>query len=79
MEIYRTKISKINGSDLKEVKKKVNLAYKLIVGQSKRRPHIRSKYFKKDKVFLELFWIHLSEKNFWEQKNVFNFLTVELI
>lgn len=73
VEIYRTKVAKTNGSDLKEVKKKVTLAYKLIVGRSKRKAHIRSNYFKKDKVFLELFWIHLSEKNFWEQKRRLQF------
>lgn len=37
--------------------------YKVITGKSKRRPYVRSAYFKKQKIFLGLFWQHLREKN----------------
>lgn len=30
--------------------------------KSKRRAYIRSAYFKKDKIFLDIFWSHLKEK-----------------
>jgi hypothetical protein len=36
---------------LKQIKKK-----------SKRKPYVRSAYFKREKIFLDLFWVHLFEK-----------------
>jgi hypothetical protein len=62
MEYYQTREKKISGTDMKEVYKKAINVYKSIIKNSKRRPHIRSKYFRKQKVFLGLFWQHLEDK-----------------
>lgn len=62
MEIYQTTTRRLAGTDFREVHGKVRDFYKQIKRKSKRRPYVRSVYFKKDKIFLELFWWHLYEK-----------------
>jgi hypothetical protein len=62
MKIYKTKAVKIPGTDFKEVHRKAFNLYQEIKRRSKRRPYIRSAYFRKDKIFLGLFWQHLYEK-----------------
>ncbi len=42
--------------------------YNQIKKRSKRRPYVRSWYFKKEKVFLELFWKHLTDKKNFKDK-----------
>lgn len=62
MKIYQTKINPAAGTNYSEVYKKAFSLYKIIKKKTKRRPYIRSKYFKKDKIFLQLFWTHIYEK-----------------
>ena len=62
MKVYRTRAKSLPGTRWAEVYKKAFLLYKQIRSRTKRRPYIKSAYFKKDKVFLELFWHHLHEK-----------------
>ncbi len=80
-KIYRVKSKKLAGTDFKEIHKKAFNLYKEINGRSKRRPHIRSIYFKKNKIFLGLFWQHLHEKHFKEQVRRMKFFPcgIELI
>lgn len=59
---YQTKVQKLPGTNFSEANKKAFELYKQIKRKSKRRPYIRSAYFKKDKIFLGLFWQHLHEK-----------------
>ena len=37
--------------------------YKKIVNLTKRQPYVRSTYFNKDKIFVAIFWEHLSQKH----------------
>lgn len=62
MELFKTKKKKISGTSFKEVNKTAQLIYKQIKSKTKRTPYIRSRYFKKEKVFLTLFWDHLFDK-----------------
>ena len=62
MKIYQSKSSPISGTNLHEVSKKARVIYDHIKKKTKRRPYIRSAYFKKEKIFLEFFWNHLYEK-----------------
>lgn len=62
MEVYITKKQKIAGSSFKEVNRTAQLIFKQIKKKTKRTPYVRSTYFNKDKVFLNLFWMHLHEK-----------------
>lgn len=59
---YKTKSKKLTGSNYGEVHRKAFSIYTQIVKRSKRRTYIRSAYFKKDKIFLGLFWHHLGDK-----------------
>jgi hypothetical protein len=68
MKIYKAKTKQIPGSDFREVNRKVHDLYVKIKRKSKRRPYVRSAYFKKDKIFLELFWKHLYEKENFRDK-----------
>lgn len=62
MEIYQSKRKEIPGLNFKEVEKIAKSQFKLIKKKAKTIPYVRSAYFKKEKVFLNIFWSHLYEK-----------------
>ncbi|MBI2437128.1 MAG: hypothetical protein HYV41_05350 [Candidatus Magasanikbacteria bacterium] len=62
MQVYKIKINKHTGTDFREVRKKAFGLYTEIAHSTKRRPYVRSVYFEKEKIFLDLFWSHLFEK-----------------
>lgn len=62
MKGYQTKAKKLHGTDFHEVRKKAFGLYQELKKRTKRKPYVRSAYFKKDKIFLDLFWSHLFEK-----------------
>lgn len=62
MNVYKVKSNKLHGTNFSEVCKNAFLLYKNIRKKTKRRAYIRSPYFNKEKIFLELFWSHLHEK-----------------
>lgn len=62
MKIYQTKCAELAGTNFSEVSQKAFGLYNQIRRKTKRRPYVRSAYFKKDKIFLPLFWNHLREK-----------------
>jgi len=68
---YPTKSYKLSGSNFKEVKRNALIIYKKITSSTKRRPYVRSAYFrskgKKQKIFFDYFWVHLSQKSFKER------------
>ena len=64
---YHTQIPRIRGTDYKEVSKRARILYKEISSKTKRRPYIRSVFFKKEKIFLDYFWSHLQSKN-WKDR-----------
>ncbi len=62
MEYYQTKAGKLPGTDFREAHKNARKIYDEIRKRGKRKTHIRSKYFNKSKIFLDLFWDHLYTK-----------------
>ncbi len=62
MNIFYTKIPKLKGTDYHEVCKRAHRFYNEINRSTRRKPYVRSAYFDKSKIFLELFWHHLFEK-----------------
>lgn len=62
MEFYQTKSKQLTGTNFKEVKKKALIIYQKERNRSKRKAYLRSAYFRKEKIFLDLFWSHLYEK-----------------
>ena len=59
---YQTKAGKLSGTSYKEVKKQAVFVYREIQVSSRRKPYVRSAYFNKQKVFLNLFWDHVFKK-----------------
>jgi len=81
VEIYKTKAKKLSGTDYREIRRNALASYELIRKRTKRRPYVRSAYFNKEKIFLGLFWGHLYEKNYRDQRRrmkLFN-CAIELI
>ena len=68
MKFYKTKINKLSGTSHKEINKKAQRNYNEIKKKTKRRPYVRSVYFKKSKIFIGLFWSHLYEKKTWGER-----------
>lgn len=68
MNYFQSKYNLLPGTSYKEV---INAAHyhhqKLQQKNPRRRVHVRSKYFKGDKVFLTLFWPHLLQKRKGDQ------------
>lgn len=52
----------LSGSNYKEIAKQARLVYRDIAKQTKRRAYVRSAYYKKEKIFFEYYWQHLSQK-----------------
>ena len=59
---YQTKSHLLAGTSSEELNKQVRYIYRKILAKSKRKPYVRSAYFKKDKIFFDYFWIHLNKK-----------------
>ena len=62
MGFYQSKIKAIGGSDYGEVYPQARFSFNLIKKKSKRKPYIKSRYFKQSKVFIDYFWQHLIQK-----------------
>lgn len=62
MKVYQSKYNKLSGTSYSELERKARKLHNTIVKKTKRNAYIRSAYFKKDKVFITLFWQHLSQK-----------------
>ena len=73
-----TKGKLLRGTDLKEVESKARQIYYEIKRKSKRKPYIRSAYFKKEKIFFDFFWVHLNQKNYVEKFKRLKHFTVAI-
>ncbi|PIZ71801.1 hypothetical protein COY07_04245 [Candidatus Peregrinibacteria bacterium CG_4_10_14_0_2_um_filter_43_11] len=64
VKAFKVKSKKLAGTNYSEVYRKAFGQYSTIQKRNpRRRAHIRSAYFKKDKIFLSLFWQHLGDKH----------------
>ncbi len=59
---YRTKCRTLHGTSYAEVYKQTQRIYHEISRKTKRKPYMRSIYFKNEKIFFEYFWHHLRQK-----------------
>ena len=64
---YQTKSKKISGTSYGEIMHGAMAVFDKIKKQSKRRPYIRSAYFKKEKIFLDYFREHIFQKSVKER------------
>lgn len=63
MQIFQTNESLITGSTYGDVKNRAFLIYFDIKSKSKRKPYVRSAYFNREKVFLNIYWDHIFQKS----------------
>ncbi|MCA9342472.1 hypothetical protein KC950_00445 [Candidatus Saccharibacteria bacterium] len=63
MRVHKSKYGKLPGTSHKEVMKAARKEYHAIQKRSPRlQAYIRSAYFKKDKIFINIFWDHVKQK-----------------
>lgn len=65
---WKVKAKRIGGTNPKEIVAKARDYSHIIESSTKRLAYIRSKYFKKQKVFLKYFWEHLYQSGGWQQR-----------
>ena len=64
MSLYKSKYSSLPGSSLSEVMTLARREYHTIQKRTPRRvPYVRSRYFTKDKIFINTFWEHTNKKS----------------
>ena len=63
MKIYQSKCKQLSGTNFSEVSRHADLIFREIKSRTKRRPHVRSAYFNKSKIFIGPFFSHTHEKN----------------
>lgn len=78
---YQTKSKKVSGTNYGEVMGNAFSVYDKIKKKTKRRPYIRSAYFKKEKIFFDYFREHLFQKSVKERMKRLKFFAaaVELV
>jgi hypothetical protein len=67
MKTYISKYDKLPGTSRDELIAKARKLYNNFAKSTKRNPYVRSAYFRKEKVFLKLFWEHLFQKSAGER------------
>jgi len=79
--IFKTKNKRLSGTRYEDVYDQAFGLYDKIKKLTKRRPYIRSTYFKKQKVFVEVFRQHLYQKNWRDRARRMRFFPagIELI
>jgi len=60
---YQCKSGLLPGHNYATIVKIAWRVFKSAAAQTKRRPYIRSAYFRGEKIFLDNFWPHLNQKN----------------
>ncbi len=81
MQIFQVKTKPFSGSNYREVYHHATHYYRALIAGTRRRPYMRSRYFKKQKIFLGLFWQHLFDKNVHDRTRRMKYLrcAIELI
>ncbi len=62
VDVYQCKNPRFPGTSYGELNKKAQEVFKLIKNKTKRKPYIKSKWFKGEKIFFDYFWIHIQQK-----------------
>lgn len=81
MNVFHIKTKQFSGTDYHEVYHHAVTYYRTLTAHSRRRPYIRSIFFKKQKIFLELFWRHIFDKNIRDRARRLKYLAcaIELL
>lgn len=73
MNYYQSKYDLLLGSSYDEVVARARKEFNTIRKLTKRRPYVRSKYFRGDKIFVTVFWDHLVQKHPKERRKRLKF------
>ena len=78
---YQTRSKKVPGTNRTEVYRGALNLFSEIKRKTKRRPYIRSAYFKKEKIFFDYFWDHLRQKPYRDrlERLKYFYAAVELV
>lgn len=78
---YRVKVLPLKGSRYAAIRKQALLIFKSLTKKTKRTPYIRSKYFNKEKVFINLLIPHFFDKKPYQRIERFRLVPcgIELI
>lgn len=68
MRAYPVQSRKLAGTDYREVSTRARAIYTELKKRSKRRTYIRSAFFSKGKIFLDLYWQHLHDQRNWRDR-----------
>ncbi len=68
MLYWSTNTPPFNGQRYEDVEKQVKMLFANLKSMTKRKVHIKSKYFKRDKVFFDYFWQHLFQKSISQRR-----------
>ncbi|MDR2672188.1 MAG: hypothetical protein LBC35_02620 [Coriobacteriales bacterium] len=68
MEFFKSRHTNLSGSNDRELYHKARAIQQAMTAGSRRRPYVRSKFFNRQKVFLDIFWTHLFAKNPGERR-----------
>jgi len=64
MQVFQSKQNLLTGTSLDEIMRLARREYHAIQKKTPRRvPYIRSRYFARNKIFLNVFWDHLNQKS----------------
>ena len=59
-KIYRSKYAKLSGRSYIDVERAARKLHNNLASGTKRTPHIKSAYFDREKIFIDLFWSYLN-------------------
>ena len=78
---YRASTKPLRGSSWNEIAPQARHLLRFITRRTKRRPYIRSAYFRKDKIFFTYFWKHLGQRSHRQRAKRLRYLpcAIELI
>ena len=78
MHYWKVKALPLRVRTYDQARKEVLEIFKELKGKSKRKLSIKSRYFNKDKVFLDFFWDHLLQKPLAQRKDRLRFMPCAL-
>lgn len=61
--LFSCKTQPLKGHRFVEIMPQARQAFRALQRKTKRRPHVRSAYFNKDKIFFDFFWHHMQRKS----------------
>ena len=67
MNLYQANKTQLGGTSYAEVMKNAHKTYNEVKRLTRRQSYVRSAYFNRDKVFINIFWNHLAQKRAADQ------------